>query len=131
MYYDILCTYNIIYHEFLCYLHWSNESVAPPLEDFRIELIPERQGVPPIVKLDDLYKFVDGLEKLIPNGVPSLKDCTSLKVEGPMEFAPGVIIRGKVVFKNSFCPFSSEKKVIAARVYQNEVVELSWLMTRL
>eukprot|EP00438_Fugacium_kawagutii_P010996 Skav225605 [mRNA] locus=scaffold3871:46436:55893:+ [translate_table: standard] len=98
---------------------------SPFSQDFRIELIPERQGVPPIVKLDDLYKFVDGLEKLIPNGVPSLKDCTSLKVEGPMEFAPGVVIRGKVVFKNSFCPFTSEKKVVAARVYQNEVVELS------
>ena len=94
-------------------------------EDFRIELIPERKGVPPLVKLDDLYKFVDALEKLIPNGVPSLRDCTSLKVEGPMEFAAGVIIRGKVHFKNNFCPFTSEKKVVAARVYQNEVVELS------
>ena len=25
----------------------------------------------------------------IPNGVPSLKECTSLKVEGKMEFASG------------------------------------------
>lgn len=110
---------------------WHTDSHFFSFQDFRIELIPERKGVPPLVKLDDLYKFVDALEKLIPNGVPSLKDCTSLKVEGPMEFAAGVIIRGKVHFKNNFCPFTSEKKVVAARVYQNEVVELSWLWTRL
>lgn len=94
-------------------------------QDFRIELVPERKGVPPLVKLDDIYKFVDALETLIPNGAPSLKDCSSLKVEGPMEFASGVILQGKVVFRNRFCPFSSEKKVVEARMYHNEVVELS------
>merc|ERR1712174_189771 len=30
-------------------------------EDFRIELAPERNGVPPLVKLDDRYKFVDAM----------------------------------------------------------------------
>lgn len=50
-------------------------------EDFRIELVPERGGVPPLIKLDDAYKFVDALDTLIPNGVPSLKECVSLKVE--------------------------------------------------
>merc|ERR1719287_183859 len=56
-------------------------------EDFRIELAPARAGVPPTVKLDDLYKFVDAMDTLIPNGPPSLIECSSLKVEGPMEFA--------------------------------------------
>merc|ERR1740127_327347 len=37
-------------------------------EDFRIELDPARKGVPPTIKLDDLYKFVDAMETLIPNG---------------------------------------------------------------
>mmetsp|Transcript_57947 Transcript_57947/g.137939 ORF Transcript_57947/g.137939 Transcript_57947/m.137939 type:complete len:488 (-) Transcript_57947:181-1644(-) len=87
-------------------------------EDFRIELIPARKGVPPTIKLDDMYKFVDQLETLIPNGVPSLKDCTSLKIEGPMEFARGVIIRGNVTIK------SKEKKKVPARVYRDETVEL-------
>merc|ERR1719389_1506695 len=41
-------------------------------EDFRIELAPERKGVPPTVKLDDHYKFVDAMDALIPNGAPSL-----------------------------------------------------------
>jgi len=87
-------------------------------QDFRIELAPERAGVPPTVKLDDLYKFADALEGLIPNGPPSLIDCKSLKVEGPMEFAAGVVVRGDVTF------VSKDKKVIAAGVYENETVEL-------
>eukprot|EP00913_Durusdinium_trenchii_P022239 g20896.t1 len=91
-------------------------------EDFRIELIPERNGVPPLVKLDDMYKFVDRMETLIPRGPPSLKDCVSLKIEGPMEFDPGAVIQGKVVFRNRFCPFTSGTKVIAPRVYRNEIV---------
>merc|ERR1712139_271617 len=55
--------------------------------DFRIELHPDRKGVPPLVKLDGDYKFVDQMETLIPNGVPSLIGCEKLKVEGKIEFA--------------------------------------------
>merc|ERR1711997_357257 len=62
-------------------------------EDFRIELAPERDGKPPLVKLDDRYKFVDAMDTIIPNGVPSLKDCTKLVIEGEVEFAAGVIIK--------------------------------------
>jgi len=87
-------------------------------EDYRIELAPERQGVPPTIKLDDLYKFADAMEALIPNGPPSLIDCASLKVEGPMEFAAGVVIRGDVKFK------AAAKAVIPAGVYENETVEV-------
>merc|ERR1712048_321400 len=46
-------------------------------EDFRIELAPARAGVPPTIKLDDAYKFVDAMDLLIPNGVPSLIECNS------------------------------------------------------
>merc|ERR1719158_632523 len=69
-------------------------------EDFRIELAPERKGVPPTIKLDGAYKFVDAMDTLIPNGVPSLIDCTSMKIEGKMEFAVGVIVKGDVTFVN-------------------------------
>merc|ERR1712003_311574 len=51
-------------------------------EDFRIELSADRNGVPPLVKLDDRYKFVDALETLIPEGPPSLKACSKLTVKG-------------------------------------------------
>merc|ERR1711937_1072358 len=69
-------------------------------EDFRIELAPVRKGVPPLVKLDDRYKFVDAMDTLIPNGVPSLKDCSKLVIEGEIEFAANVIIKGAVTIKN-------------------------------
>merc|ERR1712032_1311629 len=63
-------------------------------EDFRIVLAPERKGVPPLVKLDDRYKFVDAMDTLIPNGPPSLIGCTKLVIEGELEFAAGVVIKG-------------------------------------
>merc|ERR1719261_2045353 len=55
-------------------------------EDFRIELAPERGGQPPLVKLDDRYKFVDAMDTIIPNGVPSLKACSKLTIKGEVEF---------------------------------------------
>merc|ERR1719199_893698 len=88
-------------------------------EDFRIELAPERKGVPPTIKLDDLYKFVDGMDSLIPNGVPSLVGCNSMKVQGDCEFAAGVVVKGDVKFVNT-----GDKKTIAAGTYENQTVEL-------
>jgi len=86
--------------------------------DFRMELAPERKGVPPLVKLDDMYKFVDAMDTLIPNGVPSLKDCKSLSIEGPMEFAAGVVIQGDVKIK------STEKKQVPKGTYKDQTLEL-------
>merc|ERR1719409_1650082 len=62
--------------------------------DFRIELAPARAGVPPLIKLDDRYKFVDAMETMIPNGPPSLKDCSKMEVQGECEFAAGVVCKG-------------------------------------
>jgi len=89
-------------------------------EDFRIILSPERKGVPPLVKLDDRYKFVDAMDTLIPNGPPSLKECDKMEIKGECEFAVGVICKGKVSFKNG----GEGKKVIAAGTYENQDVEL-------
>jgi UDP-N-acetylglucosamine pyrophosphorylase len=85
-------------------------------EDFRLELAPARAGVPPLVKLDDSYKFVDALDKLIPNGVPSLINCKSLKVEGSMEFEAGVVIKGDVKFVGT--------GKVPAGTYENETKTL-------
>merc|ERR1719502_316468 len=38
--------------------------------DFRVELAPARRGVPPNIKLDGRYKFVDAMDTITPNGVP-------------------------------------------------------------
>ncbi|MDB6077748.1 MAG: utp--glucose-phosphate uridylyltransferase [Akkermansiaceae bacterium] len=65
-------------------------------EDGRVELVPERHGKPPVVKLDDSYKLVDGLDAL---GVPSLAACDEVSVEGPVSFTAEVILKGKVVIK--------------------------------
>jgi len=89
-------------------------------EDFRIELAPGRNGVPPLVKLDDRYKFVDAMDTLIPNGVPSLKDCTKLVIEGEIEFAANVIIKGTVTIRNK----GEVKKVVEAGTYEDSTLEL-------
>merc|ERR1719506_261640 len=86
--------------------------------DFRIELAPERAGVPPTIKLDDRYKFVDAMDTLIPNGVPSLVGCKSLKIEGEVVFEAGVVIKGDVTIK------SSEKKNVPAGTYKDQTLEL-------
>jgi UTP--glucose-1-phosphate uridylyltransferase len=67
--------------------------------DSRLELIPERAGVPPTVKLDDeFYKMVDGLDKLTARGLPSLRECRSLTIKGAAVFEPGVVLEGDVKF---------------------------------
>ena len=75
--------------------------------------------MPPNIKLDDLYKFVDGMDTMIPNGVPSLIGCNKLVIKGPIEFEAGVVIKGKVEIKN----VSSEKKIVKAGTYENTTVE--------
>merc|ERR1719356_119143 len=63
-------------------------------KDSRIVLAPARKGVPPNIKLDGMYKFVDAMDKLIPAGPPSLIGCTKLVIEGDMAFSKGVTITG-------------------------------------
>ena len=88
--------------------------------DSRMQLSASRGGVPPTVKLDDCYKFVDQLACLTKGGVPSLIKCTKLTVEGKVEFAPGVVIEGTVKFVSKGDDF----KVAEARTYKDETVEL-------
>ena len=66
-------------------------------EDGRVELAPARHGRPPVVKLDDSYKLVDAIESL---GVPSLAGCDEVRIDGPLRFAEGVVLRGKVAFSS-------------------------------
>jgi UTP--glucose-1-phosphate uridylyltransferase len=65
--------------------------------DGRVKLRDVRQGVPPDVIMDDHYKLVDSIEGI---GMPSLIDCTRLEIQGPLTFAEGVIIQGKVRLEN-------------------------------
>jgi UDP-N-acetylglucosamine pyrophosphorylase len=89
-------------------------------EDFRIVLAEDRKGVPPTIKLDDAYKFVDQMDLLIPNGVPSLIKCNKMVVKGLCEFAAGVIVEGEVTFNNA----GADRKTIAAGTYKDQTVDL-------
>ena len=85
------------------------------LEDGQVRLAPSRQGVPPVITLSDEYKMVDGLEIL---GTPSLIDCRSLSVQGPVHFEPGVVIRGDVVFENT----GGATQTVKAGIYKDQQV---------
>jgi UTP--glucose-1-phosphate uridylyltransferase len=52
----------------------------------------------PFVDLDDdYYKFVPEFEQRFADGVPSMKEATSLRVRGDVTFGAGVVCIGEVV----------------------------------
>ena len=70
-------------------------------DDSRIELAPERRGIPPEVLLDPAcYKMVSGLEAGFGPGAPSLRLCGHFRVQGPWRFEEGVVCEGAVKFVN-------------------------------
>jgi UTP--glucose-1-phosphate uridylyltransferase len=65
--------------------------------DARIELVPRRGEVPPIVELDPRhYKLMADFEARFPAGPPSLVECERLRVLGDVVFGAGVVVRGSV-----------------------------------
>merc|ERR1719331_2630634 len=85
--------------------------------DSRMVLKESRAGVPPNVKLDGAYKFVDQLMALVPNGPPSLIDCEKLTIEGKMTLAAGVVFKGTCKVVNA----SDEVKELKAGEYTGDV----------
>eukprot|EP00803_Ostreobium_quekettii_P003810 evm.model.scf_2003.4 EVM.evm.TU.scf_2003.4 scf_2003:15756-24622(+) len=74
----------------------------------------------PVVKLDDKhYKLVDKMLALV-KSPPSLANCTSLKVTGPVVFPPGVVLKGANVFENA----KAEPVELPAREYVNATLSL-------
>ena len=65
-------------------------------EDFALEPVSEV----PFVELDEEhYKFVSAFDKHFPEGAPSLKEASSLRVEGDWTFARGVRVVGDVTLE--------------------------------
>jgi UTP--glucose-1-phosphate uridylyltransferase len=63
-------------------------------DDWRIALHPDRQ-TPPNVRLDPaFFKLIDDFESRFPGGPPSLRQCSSLTVEGDVTFARNVVVEG-------------------------------------
>lgn len=89
--------------------------------DFRLQLVASRNGEPPVIDLDGkFYKTMGGFEPFFAQGTPSLIGCESLTAKGPVNFAPGVVCRGKAIFSNG----CSETKTVKAGVYENTDVSL-------
>ncbi|MDD5262430.1 MAG: UTP--glucose-1-phosphate uridylyltransferase [Methylacidiphilales bacterium] len=90
-------------------------------KDFTLELAPERNGVPPAIRLEDgHYKMMDSFELAFGDAVPSLKACQSLEIKGPVRCAGGVRVEGKVKILNS----APERKEWKAGVYRDAEVGL-------
>lgn len=85
------------------------------LANGQVRLAASRKGVPPVITLSDDYKLVDQIEAL---GVPSLIDCASLTVKGPIHFEQGVTIKGDVAFENT----GSTTQNVKAGVYQDQQI---------
>lgn len=61
---------------------------------------PMFEGEPPHVALDPAhYRTIADFERLFPAGAPSLRQCRTLRVEGPVRFAAGVVIGGDVTVR--------------------------------
>jgi len=68
-------------------------------DDGRIVLSPGRSE-PPVIRLDPWsFKMIDDFEKRFPAGVPSLRFCDRLTVEGDITFGSGVIIEGEAIIR--------------------------------
>jgi len=87
-------------------------------EDGQVMLAAVRKGIPPRISLSDDYKLVDNLDRL---DTPSLIECRSLTIRGPVSLEPGVIVRGDVVFENS----GKSVPTVTPRVYADETLHAS------
>jgi UDP-N-acetylglucosamine pyrophosphorylase len=83
----------------------------------QVRLIPDRQGVPPVIMLPDEYKLVDRMESL---GDPSLIGCRSLKIQGALHFEAGVVLQGDVSFENT----GKSVQQVKAGIYKDQCVRL-------
>lgn len=63
-------------------------------ESHRIVLRPDAQRT--TVKLDGVYKFIDGFDARFPHGPPSMSECSSLTVNGDFTFGKNVTLKGDV-----------------------------------
>merc|ERR1719453_1922029 len=89
-------------------------------DDFRMVLKAERNGVPPNIKLDGMYKFVDQLMELVPESPPSLIGCNKLTIEGKVVLAKGVVFKGEVKVVNK----GDAAVTLEAGEYADTTVEL-------
>ena len=85
-------------------------------DDGRIVLAKERTE-PPVIRLDEnFFKMIDDFEARFPSGVPSLRHCDRLTVEGDVTFGLGVMIEGEAVVYASGKASVPDGTVLSGRV---------------
>ena len=90
--------------------------------DWRLQLAPECDGVPPATDLDaDHYKLVDQLDEKLNGHVPSLRHCQKLVVRGPVAFQDGTRFAGEVTVKNP----SAQTRPLPPGNYENVSLDLA------
>ena len=90
-------------------------------ENFTLTLAPERNGVPPDVRLEDeYYKVMDQFDAAFQAVVPSLLKCKSLALRGPIVCGDGVRVEGDVAVSNP----GTKRRTWPAGVYRDQQVTL-------
>jgi UDP-N-acetylglucosamine pyrophosphorylase len=90
-------------------------------DDQRLELLPERKGLPPEILLDaNRHRTLAGLEAGFGDHAPSLRRCTRFLVEGPWTFEDGVVCEGSASFINR----GTAAATVPAGIYRETTVEL-------
>ncbi len=82
----------------------------------QVLLAKKRNGQPPNIKLSDDYKMLGQLASL---GVPSLIDCQSLEISGPINFVEGVILQGTISILNG----TGISQTIPAGIYKDQTLK--------
>ena len=67
-------------------------------DDYQVRLISDLQ-TPPVVEVEQNVKFISDIDRLMPYGVPSLKNCRRLHIAGPVQFGRQVSCWGDVVIE--------------------------------
>ena len=89
--------------------------------DWRVLLNQEQLTQPPAIELDSAhYKLVEQLDEKLAGGVPSLKACHELTIQGPVLFNSGNVFSGKVRVSNPV----AEPRSLPAGEYRDCVKEL-------
>ena len=90
-------------------------------DDHRLVLDDRCLGQPPLVDLDPRhYQLLTQFDQFFPDGPPSLVECRSLSVRGPIRFDAHVVCQGRVAFTNR----SSRTKTIPGGVYREQTLQL-------
>jgi len=91
-------------------------------EDYRIALVPECNGVAPIVSIDSKkYKMVPAFEKATADGIPSLIDCKRITIKGLVKMSSACKFVGEVSITNS----SDEAKTIPPTKIEDATIDLT------